>query len=223
AEWVWLVAIIAALTMIVGNLMAIQQVNLKRLMAYSSIGQVGYLLIGIVALDAAALSQSQDAATGLILHLVGYVATNILVFTAMTVFYNRTGRDDIPSLRGLAERQPFLALIFSIGLFSLAGMPLFAGFATKFILFQVAFNNDFLWLGALGVTASFVSLYYYLQIIKQMYMYEPEGDDTARFRVPIPLAGSLTVLAAGVFLLGLFPTPLFNAIDDSTRMLFPGL
>jgi NADH-quinone oxidoreductase subunit N len=203
--------------------MAIQQVNLKRLMAYSSIAQVGYLLIGIVALDASSLAQSQDAATALILHLIGYVVTNILVFTALTVFYNRTGRDDIRAMRGLAERQPFLALVFAIGMFSLAGMPLFAGFTSKFILFQVAFSNDFLWLGALGVTASFVSLYYYLQIIKQMYMYEPEGDDTARFRVPIPLAASLAVLAAGVFLLGLFPTPLFNAIDDSTRMLFPGL
>jgi NADH-quinone oxidoreductase subunit N len=223
AEWVWLVAVIAALTMIVGNVMAIQQSNLKRLMAYSSIAQVGYLLIGIVALDATSVAQSQDAATALVLHLVGYVVTNILVFTAMTVFYNRTGRDDIRALRGLAERQPYLALIFTIGLFSLAGMPLFAGFATKFILFQVAFSNDFLWLGALGVTASFVSLYYYLQVIKQMYLYEPEGEDTERFRVPIPLAGTLAVLAGGVFLLGLFPTPLFNAIDDSTRMLFPGL
>jgi len=225
AEWVWLVAIIAALTMIVGNVMAIQQTNLKRLMAYSSIAQVGYLLIGIVALDAPSLTQSQDAATALVLHLIGYVATNILVFTALTAFYNRTGRDDIIDLRGLAERQPYLAFLFSIGLFSLAGMPLFAGFATKFILFQVAFNNDFLWLGAMGVTASFVSLYYYLNVIKQMYLYEPEGEgeDSAKFSIPLPLAGSLTVLAGAVFLLGLFPAPLFKAIDDSTRLLFPGL
>ncbi len=223
SEWVWLVAIIAALTMIVGNVMALQQTNLKRLMAYSSIAQVGYLLIGIVALDASSLMQSQDAATALVLHLIGYVATNILVFTALTVFFNRTGRDDIPDLRGLAERQPFLALVFAVGFFSLAGMPLFAGFATKFILFQVAFSNDFLWLGALGVTMSFVSLYYYLQVIKQMYLYDPEGEDRGRFRVPLPLAGSLAVLTGAVFLLGLFPTPLFNAIDDSTRMLFPGL
>lgn len=222
-EWVWLVAIMAALTMIVGNVMALQQTNLKRLMAYSSIAQVGYLLIAIVALDADTMAQSQDAATALVLHLIGYVATNVLVFTALTVFYNRTGRDDIPDLRGLAERQPFLAMIFTVGFFSLAGMPLFAGFATKFILFQVAFSNDFLWLGAMGVTASFVSLYYYLQVMKQMYLYEPTEEARDRFPVPAPLAASLTVLTGGVFLLGLFPTPLFNAIDDSTRLLFPGL
>lgn len=223
AEWVWLVAIVAALTMIVGNVMALQQVNLKRLMAYSSISQVGYLLIGIVALDAGSMAQSHNAATALVLHLIGYVVTNILVFSAITAFYNRTGRDDIVDLRGLAERQPFLALIMTVGLFSLAGMPLFAGFATKFILFQVAVDNDFLWLGAMGVTASFVSLYYYLMVIKQIYLYPPEGEDTARFRVPLPMAVPLVVLTAGVFLLGLFPAPLFNAIDDSTRMLFAGL
>jgi len=219
-EWSWLIAVVAAMTMITGNLVALRQTNLKRLMAYSSIGQVGYLLIGIVALDADTLTQSQDAATALILHLVGYVATNILMFTALIAFYNRTGKDDITDLRGLAERQPFLALIMAIALFSLAGMPLFAGFATKFIIFQVAFSNGYLWLGAIGVTASFVSLYYYLMIIKQMYLYQPEGEDTSRFRIPVPMMGALTVLTGSVFLLGLFPAPLFNAIDDSTGLLF---
>ena len=176
AEWSWLIAVIAALTMITGNLVALRQTNMKRLMAYSSIGQVGYLLIGIVALDAGSLAESQDAATALVLHLLGYVATNVLVFTALIAFYNRTGKDDIVDLRGLAERQPMLALLLSIALFSLAGMPLFAGFATKFVIFQVAASNGHLWLAVIGVTVSFVSLYYYLMVIKQMYLYKPEGD-----------------------------------------------
>ena len=221
-EWAWMVAIMAALSMIVGNVIALRQVNLKRLLAYSSIAQGGYLLIGIVALNADSLRESQDAATALVFHLVGYVATNIVVFAAIIAFYNRTGRDDIPDLRGLAERQPYLALILSMGLFSLAGMPLFAGFATKFIIFQVAVNNGFLWLGAMGVTASFVSLYYYLMVIKQMYLYQPEGDDVARFRIPLPMMGALTVLMAAVLLVGLYPAPLFNAIDHATAMLFQG-
>lgn len=220
AEWAWFIAIIAAATMITGNLMALQQTNLKRLMAYSSISQVGYLLVGIVALNAASLSQSQDAATALVLHLIGYVATNIAVFTAIIAFYNRTGRDEIIDLRGLAERQPFLAFVLAAGLFSLAGMPLFAGFYTKFIIFQVAFSNGFLWLGAVGVTASFVSLYYYLMVIKQIYLYEPEGVDRRHFRVPRPMALAIAVLAAGVFFIGLYPTPLFDVINDSTAGLF---
>ena len=223
AEWSWLVATIAAMTMITGNLIALRQTNLKRLMAYSSIGQVGYLLIGIVALDAGSLGQSHDAATALVLHLMGYVATNLLVFTALIAFYNRTGKDDIADLRGLAERQPVLALLLSVGLFSLAGMPLFAGFATKFIIFQVAANNGHLWLAAIAVTVSFVSLYYYLMVIKQMYLYKPEGADTGRFSVPLPMMGALAVLTGAVFLVGLYPAPLFKAIDASTSMLFPGL
>ncbi|MCY3919307.1 MAG: NADH-quinone oxidoreductase subunit N [Chloroflexi bacterium] len=223
AEWSWLIAVIAALTMITGNLVALRQTNMKRLMAYSSIGQVGYLLIGIVALDAGSLAESQDAATALVLHLLGYVATNVLVFTALIAFYNRTGKDDIVDLRGLAERQPMLALLLSIALFSLAGMPLFAGFATKFVIFQVAASNGHLWLAVIGVTVSFVSLYYYLMVIKQMYLYKPEGDDTGRFSVPAPMMGALAVLTGAVFLVGLYPAPLFKAIDASTAMLFPGL
>ena len=219
-EWVWFVAILAAATMITGNLMALQQTNLKRLMAYSSISQVGYLLVGIVALSADSIGQSQDAASALVLHLIGYVATNIAVFAAIIAFYNRTGRDDIIDVRGLAERQPFLAFAIAAALFSLAGMPLFAGFYTKFIIFQVAFNNGFLWLGAVGITASFVSLYYYLMVIKQMYLYQPEGDDRSRFTISRPLQGALLVLVAGVLFIGLYPTPLFEVIDGSTAHLF---
>ena len=219
-EWVWFVAILAAATMITGNLMALQQTNLKRLMAYSSISQVGYLLVGIVALSADSIGQSQDAASALVLHLIGYVATNIAVFAAIIAFYNRTGRDDIIDVRGLAERQPFLAFAIAAALFSLAGMPLFAGFYTKFIIFQVAFNNGFLWLGAVGITASFVSLYYYLMVIKQMYLYQPEGEDRSRFTISRPLQGALLVLVAGVLFIGLYPTPLFEVIDGSTAHLF---
>ncbi|MCY3888120.1 MAG: NADH-quinone oxidoreductase subunit N [Chloroflexi bacterium] len=222
AEWVWLVAIVAAGTMIVGNLMALQQTNMKRLLAYSSIAQVGYLLVGIVALHADTLANSHDAASALVLHLVGYVATNIAVFAALIAFYNRTGRDDIADLRGLAERQPFLALTISVGLFSLAGMPLFAGFVTKFILFQAAADSGFLWLAAMGVTASFVSLYYYLMVIKQIYLYKPADTAASRLHVPAPMTAAIAVLTAAVFFIGLYPTPLFKAIEHSTAMLFPG-
>ena len=120
--------------MILGNLVAIQQRNIKRLLAYSSIGQVGFLLMGIAALS----STNTDAASALVLHLAGYVVSTMAAFVAAIIYFNWTGKDDIADYDGLAERAPFVALTMSIALFSLAGMPLFAGFATKFILFQAA-------------------------------------------------------------------------------------
>src|SRR3970040_2277044 len=160
-DWRVFVAVVAAATMVLGNLVAIQQHNIKRLLAYSSIGQVGFLLMGIAAL-------SPDAASALVLHLVGYVITTLAAFVCVIIYYNWTGKEEIRDFAGLAERAPYLALSLSIALFSLAGMPLFAGFATKFLLFQAAANEDLLWLSAVAVFMSFVSLYYYLVIVKQM-------------------------------------------------------
>jgi NADH:ubiquinone oxidoreductase subunit 2 (subunit N) len=103
-------------------------------------------------------------------------------------------------------------------LFSLAGLPIFAGFLTKFILFQAAAKEGFLWLSALAVVNSVISLYHYLSIIKHMYTVEPE--EMTRFRVPLTVNGSLAVLGAGVFLIGFCPGPLFKIPDNITRFLF---
>ena len=210
-DWRLFIAALATATMILGNLVAIQQSNIKRLLAYSSIGQVGYMLIGIAAL-------SPEAGSALILHLVGYVVTNLAVFVCVIVFYNWTGKEEIADFAGLAQRAPFLALSLTIGLFSLSGMPLFAGFATKFIIFQAAAEQDLLWLAGVGVTMSFVSLYYYLVIIRQMYLGTPESPT----RCPIPWFeyGAIALLIGGVFLGGLYPAPVFEAIDDSTASIF---
>ena len=191
--------------------MAIQQTNIKRVLAYSSIGQVGYMLLGIAAL-------SPEAGSALVLHLVGYVVTNLAVFVCVIVFYNWTGKEKIADFAGLAERAPFLALSLTIGLFSLSGMPLFAGFVTKFILFQAAAEADLLWLAGVGVTARFVSLYYYLVIIRLMYTGTPES--TARFPKPWPEYGAIALLVGGVLLVGIYPGPLFELIDDSTATIF---
>ena len=211
-DWRLFIAVLAAATMVLGNLVAIQQHNIKRLLAYSSIGQVGFLLMGIAAL-------SPDAASALVLHLVGYVITNLAAFICVIIYYNWTGKEEIRDFAGLAERAPYLALSLSIALFSLAGMPLFAGFATKFILFQAAAQEDLLWLAGLAVTMSFVSLYYYLVIVKQMYLGEPE--EPTRFPTPWLEYGALTALVAGIFVVGLYPQPVFDAVEDSTAVIVP--
>ena len=169
-QWRTIMAALAAVTMMVGNLVALAQSNIKRMLAYSSIGQVGYLLMGIAAL-------SVLASTGLVLHLVGYAVTSFAAFLAIIAFYNQTGRDDIPAYAGLADRSPLVAASLTVALFSLAGLPFFAGFTTKFYLFTAAAAGGYLWLAGLAATASLISLYYYLMVIKQMYIH-PADDPT---------------------------------------------
>ncbi len=210
-DWRYFIASLSVLTMALGNLVAIQQHNVKRLLAYSSIGQVGYMLMGIAAL-------SPGAGSALVLHMVGYVATNLAAFVCVIIYYNWTGKEEIKDFAGLAERAPFLALSLSIALFSLAGMPLFAGFATKFILFQAAAEEDLLWLAGVAVFFSFVSLYYYLLIIKEMYLGTPE--EPARFPIPWREYAALAVLVAAVMVVGLYPRPVYDAVDSSTSTIF---
>ena len=210
-DWRYFIAGLSVATMALGNLVAIQQRNIKRLLAYSSIGQVGYLLLGIAAL-------SQDAASALVLHMIGYALTNLAAFTCVILYYNWTGKEEVDEYKGLAERAPYVALCLTIALFSLAGMPLFAGFATKFILFQAAAEQDLLWLAGVAAFFSFVSLYYYLIIIREMYLGEPE--EKTRFPTPWLEYTALTLLIGGVFLMGLYPKPVFELVEDATATIF---
>ncbi len=218
SDWDWMVAAIAAVTMIVGNLVALQQTNIKRLLAYSSIGQVGFMLMGIAALSG---DGGHDTAAALVLHLTGYVISNLAVFVCVQAWFDMTGgKEEIDDFRGMAEKMPLLAAIMTGSLFSLAGMPLFAGFLTKFILFQSAASNGFLWLSSLAVVMSLVSLYYYLQVIRRLYVVEPETP--GRYRVPALMHGLALALMIGVFYVGLYPQHLFKVIDNATGFLFLG-
>jgi NADH-quinone oxidoreductase subunit N len=212
-DWRYVIAALSVLTMALGNFVALQQHNIKRLLAYSSIAQVGYMLMGIAAL-------SPDSASALVLMLVGYVVSNLAAFTCIIVYYNWTGKEEIADYAGLAERAPFLAMCLSAALFSLAGMPLFAGFATKFMLFQSAADEDLLWLAAAAVFFSFVSLYYYLVVIRVMYLGKPE--ETTRFRIPWREYTAVALLTLGVLFVGLYPQPVFDAVEDGTQAMFEG-
>ena len=174
-DWQIIVAIMAAVTMTVGNLVAIAQHNIKRLLAYSSIGQVGFLLVGIAALS----ETSPLASNGVMLHIVGYAFTNLAVFAGVIAFFNMTGKEEIADFSGLADKHPFLAAAMAIGMFSLAGLPFFAGFTTKFYLFTAAANEGLLWLAGLAMVNSLISLYYYLVVIRHMYIQsapDPDGE-----------------------------------------------
>ncbi len=210
AEWGIVIAIIAAMSMTVGNLVAIQQRNMMRLLAYSSIAQVGYLLIGLAALNS-------FTASAVLLHIAGYGVSNLVAFMCATAYFNLTGKDEIRDYAGLAERSPLLALSMAIGLFSLAGLPFFAGFITKFYLFTAAADSGLLWLVAVAVINSLISLYYYIQVVRQMYISQPQEMN----RLPIPrlTVGTLVVLLAAVILIGIYPAPVLSAVETAVQVL----
>ena len=245
-EWQLVIAVLAALTMLVGNLVALAQRNLKRLMAYSSIGHVGYALAGVAVLG----SDFALAAKAVIFYLVVYAVTNLVVFAGIAAYYNREGKDDIADLAGLADRQPFVAGAMAIGLFSLAGLPIFAGFTAKFYLFAAVASADegeFLWLAGVAIFASLISLYYYLQVLRQMYIQpahaagNPGSDEHDAHggaahhgahdepEPPVPplqrpswlLAGTMGVGLLVVTWLGVYPRPLLGLIEAASKAIVP--
>ena len=147
--------------------------------------------------------------------------STLALFTALTAYYNRTGRDDIQGLRGLAETQPFLAVVITASLFSFAGLPFFAGFTTKLFMFQASVTADLLWLIGLAVANSFISLYYYLMIMRQMFLFGPENG-LVRFRINPILWGVGAALMLGVLFVGVYPQPMFKGAEHATEPLFDG-
>lgn len=212
-QWQLVIAILAAITMLGGNLVALAQSNIKRMLAYSSIGQVGYLLMGIAAL-------STLSANGLVFHLVGYAVTNLLAFGTIIGFYNTSKGEKITDFSGLADRSPFLAACLTAAFLSLAGLPFFAGFTTKFYLFAATAEGGFLWLVCLAGIASVISLYYYLQVIKQMYVHE--SNDSSEIPVSLPMRMILFILLMGVIFIGIYPGPLVETIGIATSEIFSG-
>ena len=220
ADWQLLLVIMAALTMTLGNLVALVQRNIKRLMAYSSIGHVGYLLLGVAALAAVdpelgvSVELSHLAASGVMLHLVAYAITNMAAFISVTAIYNTTGKEEIADFAGIARRAPVVAMVFAAAVFSLGGLPLFAGFVSKFYLFTAAATQGLLWLAGLAIFTSLISLYYYFQVVRQMYI-EP-APDPSPLRIPRLTLGVLGVLLVGMVLVGVYPAPLMEAIQHAT-------
>lgn len=178
--WALLVAI-TIVTMTLGNVLAIFQSNLKRMLAYSSIAQAGYTLIGLVAL-------TPDGAAASMFYLLMYVVTNVVAFGVIVLVSNQTGSDDMPAFYGLSRRSPYLALAMLLALLSLGGIPPTAGFIGKFLVFKAAVDAGLWWLAFIGVFNAFIGLYYYLTVVKYMYLYR--SDEEAE---PIPISRAATV------------------------------
>jgi NADH-quinone oxidoreductase subunit N len=199
--WTGLLAGISAVTMTLGNTVAIAQRNVKRMLAYSSIAQAGYALMGVVAL-------SDLGAAAVTFYMLMYVMTNIAAFTVVALVANHAGSDEITDLAGLSRRSPLLSLAMVLALLSLGGIPPLAGFFGKFFLFSAAVQANMVWLAVLGVLNAIVALYYYLLVVKVMYVDAP--PDESPVPVPRPAAVVLGLTCLGIVLMGTLSAPWFN-------------
>lgn len=208
-KWLGLVWLSAALTMIVGNCVALVQSNIKRMLAYSSIAHAGYILVGVA-------TRNQEGVAAILFYTLSYALMNIGAFTIVALV-SRKGdqKTHIDDFAGLGFKQPGLAAALSLFLLSLAGIPLTAGFAGKFFIFRAALESHFIWLTVIGVINSAISVYYYLRVIVVMYMKEPADDWS-----PVALTPSaISVIALSVFgvlQFGIFPDLLINLARNST-------
>jgi len=209
--WVPVAAGLATITIIAGNLMAIPQQNIKRLLAYSGIAHIGYMLVGFAAVSA-------DGVAMMLFYLVAYLFGNMGAFFVVEAVAQSDGSDAIMAYKGLAQRSPLLALCMLLFLLSLGGIPFVAGFWAKLYVFWAAAERGMYWLVLVGAILTVVALFYYLLVAKRMYIDAPERTQ------PVPvspfLAFSILVCAAGVVGLGVYPKPLVMAAFRAASGLF---
>jgi NADH-quinone oxidoreductase subunit N len=210
--WGAVIAALATATMLLGNLLALAQKNIKRLLAYSSIAQAGYALIGVVAL-------SYLGVASVVFYLIVYVVTNLAAFGIVAAVGRVTGSDEIASYAGLSRRSPWLALAMLVAFLSLAGMPPFGGFVIKFSVFAAAVQANMIWLAVVGVLNSIIGLYYYLTVLKYVYLYRSE-DEAKPMPVTRPFVLGLVVLCIGVIVIGTLFAPWLNISGAAAASLF---
>ena len=213
--WAIAIAIIAAITMTVGNLLALPQTNIKRLIAFSSVAHAGYALIGVVAL-------SQLGAASVVFYLAAYIATNLLAFGIVMAFSRVTGLEDLKDYSGMSRRSPWLALMMLSAFLSLAGMPPFAGFVAKVFVFAAGIQAGYVWLVIVGILNSIIGVYYYLNAMKYVYLYRMPEQDEENHPLPMtrPYMIALAVLTIGVILIGTIFAPWFSWSDTAALNLF---
>jgi NADH-quinone oxidoreductase subunit N len=210
-QWRQIIAFVAIASMALGAFAAIGQTNLKRLMAYSSIGNLGYVLVAIAA-------GTVEGAQGVAIFMAMYVVTTLAIFAAIIALKHQGGRaETIADLSGLARSNPSIALVLLICMFSLIGIPAFAGFIGKYFAFAAAIKAGLVWLAVIGMLASVVSAFYYLRIVKVMYLDEPKiaySGGAIEVKVVMAIAGVLTLL------LGLYPSPVTGPAFEAAKSLF---
>jgi NADH-quinone oxidoreductase subunit N len=195
---------LSLLSMVVGNLAALLQTNLKRMLAYSTIAQMGYVALALLVGGAG----GHEAA---VFYLVAYTAMNLAAFGAVAALAGTTEHGDLKAYRGLGYSRPFQGGVLALAMFALAGIPPTAGFIGKFFIFSAAIRGGEIGLAVIGILTAAVSVYYYLRVVVNLYM-RPAGEEWGGGRGTLPELFSLTVAAFVILLLGIFPGPLMDLV-----------
>jgi len=214
-DWGMLFAVLSAVTMTLGNVMALPQANIKRLLGYSSIAHAGYIMMGLAVMGLAPgdiLGRS-----GVLFYLAAYGLTNLGAFTAIIAISGKTGSDLIADYSGMVRRAPLLALALALCLISLTGFPPTAGFIAKVYIFYAAVRHGLVWLVVLAVLNTVVSAYYYLRVVKAMFL----GEAVSEERIPSSgaLRLALSLCSLGILFLGIAPAAVIHFAESAVRML----
>ncbi|MGB8956980.1 MAG: NADH-quinone oxidoreductase subunit N [Tumebacillaceae bacterium] len=208
-------AVLAALTMVIGNVAALSQKNIKRLLAYSSVAQAGYLLIPLAVLGKATSVENIWLSLGeTVFYLAGYLFMTMGAFAVLTAVTREAGTESIEAFRGLYKRAPFQAVAMTVFMLSMAGMPITAGFFGKFYIFLGAINTQMYWLAGLLFLTSAIAFYYYFGVLKAMYMKDSEAPAGSTVAIPWTLSLIVWIGLIGTVGLGVAPDTFLNVLND---------
>jgi NADH-quinone oxidoreductase subunit N len=214
-SWGDVFAIVAAVSMTLGNLLAMVQTNIKRLLGYSSIAQAGYIMVGLAAVSASDGGLSLGA-SGVLVFIGAYAVTNLAAFIVIIAISARTRNDEIAGYAGLAKRSPWLAGALGFALISLTGIPPTAGFVAKLYIFNAAVESDLIWLVVIAVLNSVASAFYYLRVAGLLFTGEPSTEESVPTLNSLKLA--LTVAVVGILFVGVAPSLLMDAARDAAAV-----
>jgi NADH-quinone oxidoreductase subunit N len=209
--WLPIISVLAGLSMVVGIVGAIWQTNTKRMLAYSSIAQAGYILSGMLAANPAGVK-------GMLVYAVLYMFANVGAFAVTIAVYNQCGSDDIEDLSGLSQKSPLLAVVMTVSLMSMAGLPPMAGFVGKMYIFMAIADNGYLWLAILGLVMSMISVYYYILVVKAMYGKAVKDQKIFTMSGSMHLVALLSLIAT--LFIGIYPAPLATLANAAARALW---
>lgn len=223
ADWVPILAGLSIFTMSIGNLIALRQTSVKRMLAYSSVAQAGYMLMGLVAVVTGAQGDLStltiNGLNGLLIYLFAYLFTNIGAFMVVMAVEEANGSADVTAFEGLAQRSPALAWSMFLFLLSLTGIPLTGGFIGKFFVFGAAVQHQYFWLVAIATLNAGIAAYYYLNVARAMFFGGESVETTKPFTISIPVQIGLLVCVVATFWLGVYPPSVITWADNASRQL----